>query len=872
MTAAAPSGQFLAGTVLPAARTPATPSELDRLPLSWCVACDAAERTLRSSQASLLAELSGGNDFVGVAATGSGKSTAWLVPAAVVARAAMQSGDWSRGALRPLDALILVPLASQGSPIEEEADAFLWKACLDVMPANEHGRARLRAPRAVYVNRGANAPRPAARAPEVGVRPPLPLCQRGHPLLKSGADGSSRYGRARKCDGCQSRLPYGASRASCEACDYDLCMACYMPRRGAAATPTSLAATPQQLPCGECRACRDPTSSLAERTALGCVWACKVSRPLAPGMAAEERAALEAEWCRRCRGGQSFAKCLVRQALLKAAPTPEARRAGGASEAPPSGESLALEVVPSAREAGALSLDLSHLPHERAIAEDYSVSIVVATASALSADQGGPVLRSVLAARGVRRIFIDEAHTVDPTSMAQYNSSLASLHEVLQALFALLGASGFKRPQLIGLTSTLPPSIAGAVKRRLCMSVDAATVRCNVDRPELHFMRLPLPQRSGEPAWKWLEKVLRFVVGGAPRWVTGGAIVVFCSTARLARSAAQKVRVPGPGQSGWRPAVAYLGTRRMTGPQRAAAMAAFAGQKFAVLFTTEAYSHGTGRSGITFVLHAELPGSVVEFWQRSGRAARMGLEEALVVQVLGTRLLTQRAMLSPPLVGTGPSTLSGSQRLCRVLATTGCLRAHVLDKLGQSQSASTCGMCDACLLDGAQPPLTGGHTLGGLPYRCGWYDATDAAVAILSTRGLTLDRGGFGGVKLSELAASPHPDAPPPFNKLGAHDILLWFLIATGSLRYREVRSSRRVACPALRRPAQPACPPCAAPPAPNCRGSCLAGGRAQPAAVVLPHLLGDSRASAGVPSQRAASARAPVARRRRFHRQLERE
>ena len=572
-------------------------------------------------------------------------------------------------------------------------------------------------------------------------------------------------------------------------------MTCYQMRLGVAAAPTSLAAAPPQLPCRVCRACLNPTSSLASSAPGGCVWACKVSRPLAPEATAEERDAVKAEWCVGCQKGQSYKRCLARQALL------EVGRASAAREAPPSGEALAPPIVPAAREAGA-PLDLSNLLHERALAEDYSVCIAVATASALSADQGGPVLRAVLAARGVRRVFIDEAHTVDPTSMAQYNSSLASLHEVLQSLFALLGAAGFERPQLIGLTSTLPPSIAGAVKRRLCMSVDATTVRCNVDRPELHFMRLPLPQRTGEAAWKWLQRVLRFVVGGAPGWVTAGAIVVFCSTARLARNAAKRVMVPSPVEPGVRPNVAYLGTRRMTGPQRAAAMRAFDRQKFAVLFTTEAYSHGTGRSGITFVLHAELPGSVVEFWQRSGRAARMGLEEALVVQVLGTRLLTQRAMLSPALVGTGPSTLSGSQRLCRVLATAGCLRAHILDKLGQSQCASPCGTCDACLLGGALP-LAGGRTLGGLPHRCVWYDATDAAAAILGNLGLYLDRGGFGGVNLSELASTPRPDAPAPFNKSGAHDTLLWFLIATGNLRYREVHSSRRAACPV---------PPCACP------------------------------------------------------------
>ena len=136
------------------------------------------------------------------------------------------------------------------------------------------------------------------------------------------------------------------------------------------------------------------------------------------------------------------------------------------------------------------------------------------------------------------------------------------------------------------------------------------------------------------------------------------------------------------------------------------------------------------------------------------------------MQVLGTRLLTQRAMLSPPHVGAGLSTLSGSRRLCHVLARPGCLRAHILDRLGQSQCASHCGTCDACVLDGAKP-LAGGSSLGGLPYRCAWYDATDAAAAVLSTRGLSLDPDGIGGVKgqadrARRLAASQRACALQP--------------------------------------------------------------------------------------------------------------
>ena len=160
---------------------------------------------------------------------------------------------------------------------------------------------------------------------------------------------------------------------------------------------------------------------------------------------------------------------------------------------------------------GADARTLERWPDERAIASDYSVVLVVVTASALaSMEHGGPVLRRVLARRGVGRVFVDEAHTVSPTSMALYNAALRDFRETLQRVLVLLAASDRPRPQVVGLTSTLPPELTQEVKRRLGMTLDAPTVRCNVDRPELLFGRLPLPQKPNERAFMWLQRALLF--------------------------------------------------------------------------------------------------------------------------------------------------------------------------------------------------------------------------------------------------------------------------------------------------------------------------------------------------------------------------
>ena len=96
---------------LPPARSSATAADLARLPESWRAAYEPMQRPLRAAQAHLLAEACPGRDYVGIAATGSGKGVVWLVPAAAEARDALR-GTAPR-ALSPLS-LVVVPLSAQG--------------------------------------------------------------------------------------------------------------------------------------------------------------------------------------------------------------------------------------------------------------------------------------------------------------------------------------------------------------------------------------------------------------------------------------------------------------------------------------------------------------------------------------------------------------------------------------------------------------------------------------------------------------------------------------------------------------------------------------------------------------------------------------
>ena len=125
--------------------------------------------------------------------------------------------------------------------------------------------------------------------------------------------------------------------------------------------------------------------------------------------------------------------------------------------------------------------------------------------------------------------------------------------------------------------------------------------------------------------------------------------------------------------------------------QRREAITCFESERHAILFTTEAWSHGAGRAGVHLVIHADLGRSVLDFWQRSGRAAREGGERAIVSQLYDARLLAQRARLCAPCKADSVSMHADTLALCRYLATRGCVRQCLLGALGQAQCAVPCG-------------------------------------------------------------------------------------------------------------------------------------------------------------------------------------
>ena len=774
------------------ARALATEAELTRL-FPRIARVFPSLAVLRGSQARHIAAIQEGVDAILIAATGSGKSTSMFVLAVADYISHILDGG-STSHSRPVD-LVLIPMANMGDAHKAAFDAFLASST-----ALAHKPTGAGVPAALYVDRGDfSAPATARSTPgapaSLHKQGCVLACTHGHGLAYERARSHSASLQALKCDACQGVIATADGRWSCALCDYDVCEACAGSSRvdspSVPGPPTSLpddvGALPKSLPCGRCSACASPSFSATKRAKLphGCALSCKTWWP-----------ARERPWCTVCDRGvrSSLHRCQLRRSAL----TRSTGAVDGSPALPESGSAArTTEVEETSSSGGAIAVtppadspstagptpprpkqlnDLPEMATERLIAGDANVLLVVCTVSALHhPGDGGRLLREALAVRGVSRILIDEVHTISrhdhAASMATYSEALRCIPDVLGDLVARLRRKGSPRPQIVGFTSTLPEAAVQHVRERARMTSGACTVRCAIDRPELQFVRLPMPARHGERLVDgWCQRVLKHIIDVAPVWALSGRIVVFCPTVRFARRAHQVVRICRP-DGVERSKYLFLGVEKMSTVERSVNIDGFGRSEGGVLFTNESWSHGSGKPQICLVVHLALAKGPVEQFQRSGRGARECDEAALVVHVLSVRSIVQYLQLTSP---EQQAPLVGAHFVLEQLATGGCLRAAFLAFLGQTFLPTPCGACDHCVLNG--PASVPGRGLGQMPLGNRWLSGVAAVVCLA-------DSWPHYAPSLGEILTPGFATQPAPFDEPDAFNMLVWTLIAEKTIR-----------------------------------------------------------------------------------------
>ncbi len=125
---------------------------------------------------------------------------------------------------------------------------------------------------------------------------------------------------------------------------------------------------------------------------------------------------------------------------------------------------------------------------------------------------------------------------------------------------------------------------------------------------------------------------------------------------------------------------------------------AFITESVQIIVATVAFGMGIDKSNVRFVIHAEMPRSLENYQQESGRAGRDGLEAECVLLYAASDADTWEFLMQdiedPNVLAAGRQSLLSMKQYC---ISTRCRHAQLVEHFGQAFESSNCGACDFCL-------------------------------------------------------------------------------------------------------------------------------------------------------------------------------
>lgn len=234
------------------------------------------------------------------------------------------------------------------------------------------------------------------------------------------------------------------------------------------------------------------------------------------------------------------------------------------------------------------------------------------------------------------------------------------------------------RPVVAALTATATSDM----REEICdlLSMDQAEVFINsLYRPNLHFMKRSFV--SDEAKLKELKRLLKKH--------KDGSCIIYCNTKRMTDAVYDKV-------CEWYPDDVVKCHSNLTGQDRKRSELLFLDGKRRIMVATSAFGLGVDQSGVNWVIHFNLPLSLIDYYQQAGRAGRTGHKAKCILLYCENDYPVNRTILKEiddKLAR--KDALRALDGMKEYAESSGCLTSQILSALGEKPD-KPCGSCTNC--------------------------------------------------------------------------------------------------------------------------------------------------------------------------------